>query len=909
MERRPMVWIFAACLFGMLISYIEAGRYALFTVVFLFYLVLLVLFFSLRKSRRYFVRDNSKNVKSQRINSKRADLKEFNLKIINLNMVNARVVLMLVLPIAALAGFFRMDMALLPGVLEGGGFESVDLGNGRWEAFGLNEGKDVKVIGRVRKMQPQGEGLGIFLSEPVVFFEGRGITCEDILVYSGDASLGGTLKHGTLLQARGTLRTLEEPSNPGQFNQKLYYKSQGIFYRMTGNDISDIGMGSIGRFEYMGYGLRQCLYDFKVRLERVYDKLLNEKDAGFIKAMVLGNKSGMDKDRKSLFQKNGIAHILAISGMHLSILSGILMWIFKRAGFHRKPGCVLSLFILLCYGIMTGEGISTLRAFLMSGMSVLAILTGRSYDMPTAASLSAIVILFRSPLCLTQPGFLLSYGAIFGIAVLYTTYTEQTEIRWDRSGRRNIKWSARIPYRWRGFINSLSVKAGDSLVFSFFIQVSLLPVMLFCYHEVFLGGIILNLLVIPLLPFLFVCGILGGILGMFLSPAGKFFLLFVHIIFMIYEKGCRLLMEADRLYLTTGEPSVLQFMFYALVVFLFLFICRLLKKKWTVAFLLFTFVLFVPLSGGDCWITFLDVGQGDCIVMGAGRNEICLVDGGSSSVKDVGTYRILPFLKYKGVSRIDYWFVTHGDEDHYSGVLELLEMQKMEHLKIKTLVLPSLDYEDEGLKELEEAAVLNGTKVFRIRPGQRIEGSYSLSCIYPESENSKHPGEGKTAGSGICGKNEPVESGTVDKNSNSLVLYWDCKSISGIFTGDMDISGENELCSAGRIKDVTFLKVGHHGSRGSTGEGFLKALSPEISIISCGKKNRYGHPHEELLERLKEIGTEIFRTDEAGAVMVETDGERMKVTSIMEAGNASVYDEFVNKLLNLSETIMAVLQK
>lgn len=873
MERRPMVWIFAACLFGMLISYIEAGRYALFTVVFLFYLVLLVLFLSLRMSQRYFVRNNSKNVKPEGINSKRADLKRFNIKTINAGVV------LFILPIAALAGFFRMDRELLPGVLESGGFESVDMGSGRREAFSLDEGEDVKVIGRVRKMQPQGEGLGIFLSEPVVFFDGLGITCEDILVYSGDPSSGGTLKYGTLLQAEGTLRTLEEPSNPGQFNQKLYYKSQGIFYRMTANIVSDMGMGSISRFEYMEYGLRQCLHDFRARLEGVYDKLLNEKDAGFIKAMVLGDKSGMDRDRKTLFQKNGIAHILAISGMHLSILSGILMWIFKRAGFHRKPGCVLSLFILLCYGIMTGEGISTLRAFLMSGMSVLAILTGRSYDMPTAASLSAIVILFRSPLCLTQPGFLLSYGAIFGIAVLHTTYTEQTKIRWDRSGRRDIKLTG-IPYRWRGFISSLSVKAGDSLVFSFFIQVSLLPVMLFCYHEVFIGGIILNLLVIPLLPFLFVCGILGGILGLFLPLAGKFILLFVHIIFMVYEKGCLLLMEADRLYLTTGEPSVLQFMFYALIVFIFLFICRLLKKKGTVAFLLFTLVLFVPVSGGDCWITFLDVGQGDCIVMGAGRNEICLVDGGSSSVKDVGTYRILPFLKYKGVSKIDYWFVTHGDLDHYSGIMELLEMQKMEHLKIKTLILPFLDYEDENLKELEEAAALNGTEVFYIRPGQGIEGSYSLSCIHPESESSNSPVEGEAAGSGTGGK-KPMEGGIFDKNSNSLVLYWDCGSISGIFTGDMDISGEKKLCSAGRIKDVTFLKVGHHGSKGSTGEGFLKALRPEISIISCGKKNRYGHPHEELLGRLNGIRTQIFRTDEAGAVTIETDGERMKVTAKM----------------------------
>lgn len=793
MEKRPIILLFAASLLGMILSYTVTGRLLHIISFFLFLLFILLLYLCFRNK------------------------------------------VLLLLPIFFLAGFFSMQKSLQPGVLEGE----------------LTDGKKAVVSGYLKKMQPQGEGMGVFLSKvrliEVSKKDKSSMNCEDIVIYVKDMEICKKLKIGNRLRVAGTLRPFLEPTNPGEFNQKLYYLSEKIYYRMTGEDIW-VEDGSFDR-------LRQGFYEFREKLGGIYESLLDERDSGFVKAMLLGDKSDMENERKSLFQKNGIAHILAISGMHLSILSVILMWIFGKAGLYRQTCCVLSLIVLWGYGIMAGEGISTMRAFLMTGMSAAAVLTGRSYDMQTSAALSAMILLFMSPLRLTQPSFLLSYSAIFGIAVLYTGYTEQTGAYKDRVGRIKVK-------SLRGGINSYDLKCyavcllkkfKNSLVFGFFIQISILPVMLCFYYEVFLMSILLNLLVIPLLPFLFICGFLGGFIGFFCPVPAKAVLYPVHVIFAFYEGGCRLFMDREELYIITGKPGLLQLLFYLLVIAVFLFLCHLTKKKATAFFLIFTIVLFIPFSGKNPWITFLDVGQGDAVVMGCGRKQVCLVDGGSTNVKGVGTYRILPFLKYKGISQVDYWFVSHGDEDHYNGLIEVLEKQRLEHIRVKTLVLPKLSFEDEALDELCRIAISNGTDVFYMEPGQSIRESYELSCISPDS--------------GYV---------TDDKNSASMVLCWKYGKVSGLLTGDLDISGEEYLLKKGGISDVDFLKAGHHGSKGSTGEDFLEKAKPELTIISCGRKNRYGHPHGELIERLEKSGSGICITWE-GAVTIESDGELMRV--------------------------------
>jgi len=212
--------------------------------------------------------------------------------------------------------------------------------------------------------------------------------------------------------------------------------------------------------------------------------------------------------------------------------------------------------------------------------------------------------------------------------------------------------------------------------------------------------------------------------------------------------------------------------------------------------------------------------------MPGGKN--CLIDGGSSDVSSVGAYRIEPYLLYCGIRNIDYAFVSHGDEDHISGIRELLQDQKL-GIGIRTLVLPAEKYWDEKLKE------------------QKM----SLRCIGPEMVLS--------------------ESG----NAASMVLQAEYGNFSMLLTGDVEGAGEKQLVKSGRLGKCRILKAAHHGSKNSGTEEFLDAVEPQIVLISAGRGNRYGHPHEETLERLKSRNCQVYSTQQCGAVTIQSDGKKL----------------------------------
>ena len=259
---------------------------------------------------------------------------------------------------------------------------------------------------------------------------------------------------------------------------------------------------------------------------------------------------------------------------------------------------------------------------------------------------------------------------------------------------------------------------------------------------------------------------------------------------------------------------------------------------------------------------FRSVGQGDCIHIRSGEGKNYLIDGGSSTKKEVMEYQILPYLKYKGINCLEAVFVTHSDGDHCSGILDLLEGYADAGLKVERIILPHIGREsvDEKYREIEELARQQEIEVLYMHQGQRIaDGEMEIVCMHPDSGYE-----------------------TKEANEYSLVLLVAYQGFTGLFTGDVEGAGEESMWGymqeymqkyAGEsgVDDcnVTLLKVAHHGSNYSTGEEMLNRLRPRIALISCGKDNRYGHPHEELLERLERAGSRIYDTPGYGAVTVE----------------------------------------
>ena len=277
---------------------------------------------------------------------------------------------------------------------------------------------------------------------------------------------------------------------------------------------------------------------------------------------------------------------------------------------------------------------------------------------------------------------------------------------------------------------------------------------------------------------------------------------------------------------------------------------------------------------GKLTTVVLDVGQGDGIFMRGPKGGTYLVDGGSSDVKKAGKYRIEPFLKSQGVVVVDYVLISHGDSDHMNGVEELIERQDI-GVRIGTLVMPVQEVWDEALKGLAEKALANGTHVAVIEPGQNIkEGNMSITCIQPgnpETEAGNGEAEGRDA-----------EEGYEPGNAASMVLAVKFGEFDMLLTGDVEGEGEEQLIRQleEQYRNCTWeiLKVAHHGSKNSSTEEFLRQIKPVYAFISAGQENRYGHPHQETIERLADIGSKIYSTQENGAIIVEVeDGETMKV--------------------------------
>jgi competence protein ComEC len=502
------------------------------------------------------------------------------------------------------------------------------------------------------------------------------------------------------------------------------------------------------------------------------------------------------------------------------------------------------LFVFL-YGNMTGYGVSTSRAVVMFLLMISAGMFGRTYDIVTGMAAAALFLLLRKPLYIADSGFWLSFLAVFAILGVLPVLEEMVSGK-KAGGMKNHKKKS-------------AEKIKTSILASFAIFFVTFPVIIKTYFSYPLYGSFLNLCIIPLMSILLPLAFLAGIVGVFFYPSAWVLAIPVSGILKFYEALCRLVKDFPGAIQLTGCPPDWKIPAYFLGLGILLF----LWKKWRFprcivlagACLLIGFMYRLPSS--DFKIHFLDIGQGDGIVMELPGGTAVTVDGGSSDVSNAGEYRMLPFLKASGIHVIECAFLTHMDSDHINAMQELLEKEEENgEIFIRKLVVPAVLKEKETWKELAGTAKAKGTRIFYIKAGDRMEmNQESFECLHP-SEN-------------FCDSSE---------NAASLVLKVTYGMCDILLTGDVEGNGEKFLIEncADELKETDVLKVAHHGSKNSTSEAFLEKCSPFVSIISCGAKNRYGHPHQELMERLWKNGSEILQTKESGEITLITDGEKMK---------------------------------
>ena len=658
----------------------------------------------------------------------------------------------------------------------------------------------------------------------ILYLKNNSVSDDRLLIYNKHQI---DIPIGRYILIRGKPDFFEHRRNPGEFDEALYYARQNIYGRVMCEEVLEIS-GTCNM-------LMEGLYQFKESWKQQLVDCSGEKHGGILAAMILGEKGEMDAEVKELYQNNGISHILAISGLHISFIGLGIYTLLRKTGIGFLVSGLLAMGVLTFYVLMIGFSVSAVRAYLMLLLKIGAEITGRVYDMLTAAMLGAAITVCDQPLYLTDGGFFLSYGAILGIALVLPVLQQSFPCR--------KKWLS-------------------SLYASLAINIMLFPMTLWFFYVFPTYSVLLNMFVLPLTGPVLGFGICGSFLLVFFPFAGRVCLIICSWILGFYEWICKVTRRLPYTRLVLGQPEWWKVaLYYTLLLGIICIIGYLRKKKkgksririvWFLLVVMIAILIYRPKGRLD--IAMLDVGQGDGISIRGPQGMTCFIDGGSSDRRKLGQYCIEPFLESQGIGILDYAFVTHGDLDHYSGIAEMLERQE-DGIKIRNLVLPIHYQEDKSLVELADKARMAQVNVLVIKEGDNIQdGAMKITCLHPAKDDRQMTG-----------------------NEGSSVLSITYGAFSMLCTGDIEGDGEGILMKRMRGKDYDVLKVAHHGSKNSTSEQFLQTCSPEIALISAGEGNSYGHPHQELLKRLEEVKCKVYDTRKNGAIILQTDGNSLTI--------------------------------
>lgn len=682
---------------------------------------------------------------------------------------------------------------------------------------------------------------------------------------------------GSYVRVLGEVSPFLQATNPGEFDAAAYYRRKDCLFALRKTKITA---------QTKNYGrLEEFLSQLRYESEVLFRKLLGEKNGATASAMVLGRKKGMDSEVKALYQGAGISHLLAISGLHLSLIGAGLFGLLKKVRLPVALSAGISTWILIVYAQLTGMGISTRRALVMFLLFLAAGLLKRTPDLPTSLAVAALLLLVPKPQRILDAGFQLSFSAVLGIAVMIPVLQDG----WEEAAP-----SLRVTDGVAGWnlVRAAIARAcrllRKNILAGLGITMTMLPFLLIHFYEWSPWSVLLNLAVIPLMGILLPCLIglqLVARLTAFvhcLEIPQHLLCTAIEAIFSCYEQLCRFTTALPGSILHTGYPTWQALAVYTIGLIALAVSGKKLRPHLRLAAAVCLMGIFLIRLPGELNVTMLDVGQGECVGIETREHHVYLVDAGSTSKKKTGQYQIIPWLKYIGTRSVEGIFITHWDEDHISAVGELLEWSKSSRVKIRRIFLPDVALKDEVLEtllqQIEEAEV----SVEYLSAGEHMtDGALQISCLHPY-----------------------VKKVPEDRNDASLVLRLSQGDFQMLLTGDLEKSGEDWLVeqvrpaveqpqpaaqeqalpcapstqpAAQNPLRCTILDAGHHGASNATGEALLDLAQPELVLISCGKNNRYGHPAPETLKRLEEREIRWYSTAEVGAIQVYVGKKKVKI--------------------------------
>ncbi|MBP5494554.1 MAG: DNA internalization-related competence protein ComEC/Rec2 [Lachnospiraceae bacterium] len=675
---------------------------------------------------------------------------------------------------------------------------------------------------------------------------------------------------GSRVCVRGKINVYDRATNPGEFDSRRYYISKGYLFKAYSCELVSS--------DHKRKIVSDISYRISERVGELLDHSLNKKDAGMMKAVLLADKTDLDKDIKDLYKDAGAGHLLAISGLHITMFAALLLFILKKTPINLKADYIITILFLYGYGFVIGFSASALRAIVMFTIMCIGSIFNKSYDSLTAMAVALLITILFRPLYVLQTGFLMSYLAIVAIAVVLPIFA---------------------------IIGKKSGLIVSSFTMSTSVYLTTLPMIVNSYYKIPLYAPFLNIILVPGMSVLLMLGILCVCARAFIESAvfinackllfagslisknvyvfllsGKFniFAIGIHLFLEVYEWLMSTELSWPRAIVTTGARGLFRCLLYELILLASAVIIRKIKlalwrkdklinnrirlypsynptkeirdirRKRVVFTIVSALVLLLNIAGFLIYwrkdkIEFLDVGQGLCACIQY-KGKVYCYDGGSTDKKNIDEYILSPYFAYYGIESVDAWFISHEDADHTSGIKGLLENDGRGSIEIKEIIIP-------GALEERFSSIISSTE------------DVGTEVIYSKA------GDVFTSNDGISFTVLSPEEDFVSDDSNacSLVVLMKAAETDVLFMGDADVMAEEKVLSF-MSEPIDILQVAHHGSANNTNsEYFIRTLNPRISVISCGFDNIYGHPHKETLEILNKVNTKIIRTDQSGTVL------------------------------------------
>ncbi|MBQ6550807.1 MAG: DNA internalization-related competence protein ComEC/Rec2 [Lachnospiraceae bacterium] len=632
---------------------------------------------------------------------------------------------------------------------------------------------------------------------------------------------------GSVIRMRGKTGLYDKALNPGAFSYRDYYDSIGVWLRFSPDEIETVREGSrILRF----------VYTLRDRLAEGIRTYADPEDTGLLASLLLSDDSDVDPDVKDSFSFLGLYQMISLSGLQMLFLGSLLFELVRKRTGRKWEAFFLGLSAVLVLALFTGFSMSALRAAVIYMIRCGAVFLKRHFDFATGCAWALILLILTEPLRVLTSGFLFMAGIMVSIGILGDLLLRYLKIRGGA---------------YRALFTALSV------------QTVLLPVRLMTSYAFSLVSPFVYALLLPCYGIIFILGLLGTIISVFSGAAGTFLFGAEHYFLTFMRLVTEYASSARGFTVITGKPAAVRVLLYFLPVVLVTVILRVLINRrkhvhedrehritsahklaafgtlLSIIIIGLVFLRPTPLKAGTAELLMMDCGQGDAFLIRTSEGTVILSDSGSSTDDRFYRDQLKKVLLYYGIERIDLVLASHPDDDHTNALHELFAEGLFE---AGYLLYPSILSQDSEYAELFTLAGENGTQVLPAQRGQTlaIPGGKLLFLW-------------------------PAPGAAVSGNDASLVYRFEYGDRSVLFTGDISSEIERKLMG---LTKTDVLKVPHHGARFSSSEHFLAAISPDFALISCARRNSYGHPAEETLARLSDAGAKILTTQHQGAVFV-----------------------------------------